>query len=276
MKTSKCQASVYVDFITQLRRYGDLLRPSSADVSVASIITDAARQVIQETQFSQYIAVPSYSYYPSVARPVGNHENRSKTLGLLRLCITTGNRPLAGSVFKRLLDPSFHKPEYIDYVLVPFLSDLRQFLTTNHISPTDEPFSAVFKSIVMLWASKVLGPKPGQAANNLIARIQGNTCKCAYCVQAFKFLTASVDRTSRLERIGAQKRKHLEDKLSRYAHGAAAWTMISSSPQGLMVSICALRSHGQECLKAASRSRRPMPYFRRRNGKRPSPGPRGS
>lgn len=234
LKTSKFQANVYTDFTEQLQKHKAQLHPSNTGVSVDSIITDAVRQAIQQTPFAQYIALP-YGY--SWARGNGTHENRSKTLELLRLCLTTGNRASTSLVFRRLLDPSFHKPEYIENVLVPFLPELRQFLINNRVSLAEEPFSAVFKSIIMLWASKVLGSKPNQATDTLIAKMRGHPCKCLYCTQAFNFLTTSVDKTCRLERIGAPKRKHLEQELSRHAHGAATWVMIPGSPQGLTVSV---------------------------------------
>ena len=231
LKTSNCPANVYTDFAEQLHKHKDQLRPSSAGVSVASIITDAVREAIQQTSFTQ-------GYYSYASRTASGHENRSKALRLLRLCVTTGNCACAGLVFRRLLDPSFHNPEYIENVLVPFLPELRHILINNRIPLAVEPFSAAFKSIIMLWTSKVLGLKPGDATKALVAKMQTHSCRCLHCTQVFNFLTASIDKTYWLNSIGAPKRKHVEQELSRYAQGAATWVLMNSRPQGLMVSMC--------------------------------------
>ncbi|KAH9842664.1 uncharacterized protein C8Q71DRAFT_876807 [Rhodofomes roseus] len=230
LKASKSPAIAYVDFIEQVRNRRDRLPPAECGVSADSIITEAVRQAIQRTSFTQYAPPSIYSYYAS-----SSANNRTRTLELLRLCLTTGNKPLCSLVFKRLLDSTFHREDYIDNVLVPFLPELRQFLTTNHVAPSEEPFNSAFKSIVMLWANKVLGPRPSETANTIISRMQNHGCKCLHCVQVFKFLTANADKTCRLERIGAPKRKHVEQELGRYAQTAATWTMISGSPQGLTI-----------------------------------------
>ncbi|KAH9934631.1 uncharacterized protein B0H18DRAFT_1180741 [Fomitopsis serialis] len=235
LKTSKPQPGAYADFIDQVRKRKDRLPPSSSGVSVDSIITEAVRQAIQQASFTKYTptAYPYYSYTTTSAN--STHQNRTRTLELLRLCLTTGNKASCSLVFKRLLDSSFNTREYVENVLIPFLPELRQFLTTNRIALSDAPFNNVFKSIVMLWANKVLGPKPTEMANSVITKLQSHGCKCAHCVQVFNFLTSSADKSCRMERIGAPKRKHVEQELNKYARTAATWSMIPGSPQGLTV-----------------------------------------
>lgn len=236
LKASRVLESTYIDFIEQLRRCKDRIPPSGNGASIDSIIAGVVRQMVQQAKFVPYSR--QNTAYHSVSSAANNaNQNRSKTLELLRLCIDNGCKPLCTIVFKRLLDPSLHSQDYIENVLIPFIPELCQYLTTNGIKSSDPPFNSAFKSIVMLWANKVLGTKPSEVADTVLARMRNHTCKCAQCEEAFEFLTESgIGKTHRMYRMGAPKRKHLERELTQYVpRTVATWDIIRSSPQGLTV-----------------------------------------
>lgn len=235
LKASELCDSVYVDFIEQLQRCKDRIPPSDRGLSVDSIIADVVRLVIQQSKFVPYTSEsPAYHHYLSFSASNVN-QNRAKTLELLRLCTNTSNRPLCTLVLQRLLDSSLHSREYIENVLVPFIPQLHLYLTTSGIALSEPPFNSAFKSIIMLWANKVLGPKPSEVADTVLSRMRNHACKCAQCKEAFKFLTKSgSEKTYSLPWISAE-RDHLERQLTKYVpRTAATWAIIQSS-QGLTV-----------------------------------------
>ena len=61
------------------------------------------------------------------------------------------------------------------------------------------------------------------------------TCSCDPCTRAREALTQSTERSVRIERIGAQAKKHVESKLRAHAGLLATWTMLRTTPQGLEV-----------------------------------------
>lgn len=237
LKASKLWESTYVDFVEQLQRCKNKIPPSSGRISVDSIIADVIRLVIQKATFAPYTRPSATYHHQNTTAASSAHQNRARTLELLRLCIETGNQPLCTLAFKRLLDPAFHSQEYIKNVLVPFIPELRQFLDTNGIALADAPFNDVSKSIVMLWATKVLGSKPSEVADTVMAGMRNHACKCVECERAFTFLTGSgVEKTCPMYRIGAQRRKHVEQELNKYVpRTAVTWSTIPGSPQGLLV-----------------------------------------
>lgn len=204
--------------------------------SVDLIIAEAIQMVIQRTEFT---SCNNHDDSDGVQRrDDGGYHNRKETITLLGLCLSTGNHSFYDLVFKRLIDPLLCNRYYIEKALVPFLPELRQFLTHHQIAPVEPPFSRVFKSIIMLWVNEVLGPKPKNVIDAVIEDLRGHSCKCAYCNEVFAFLTSSCDKTYCLKRMSKPKRKHMEQELNRYASTAAAWSVISNGrgPQDLKAS----------------------------------------
>ncbi|KZT67691.1 hypothetical protein DAEQUDRAFT_672681 [Daedalea quercina L-15889] len=202
------------ELIDLLRLRAKELPPAATGSSVASLTSKIVRRVIERANLEADIV---------------------KTLELLSLCQSTDSVACYPLVFKRLLAPPSVSPEYVEFILVPFIPELRDFLADKGLSPSDEPFSAVFKSILMLWANHVLGTEPHKAPKEIMNLLQTHNCKCTRCTSVFEFLLNGLVKTHRLHCIGAKLRKHVEAQLSRYARRCATWQTIQSSPQGLLI-----------------------------------------
>ncbi|TFK46617.1 hypothetical protein OE88DRAFT_876433 [Heliocybe sulcata] len=157
----------------------------------------------------------------------------------LDFCLNTGNPASCVRVIMRLLNPGVTVSDaYIKQSLVPFIPELRRFLIRHKLSPTTEPFSSAFKAIMTAWLNKFLGPKPSEARmEQIIASVRRLDCSCLDCRSVVKFLgnRDSTQSVLTLSRIGAPKRRHVEQYLGRYCSLAATWALVSGSPQGLRV-----------------------------------------
>ncbi|KAI4293602.1 hypothetical protein K525DRAFT_245005, partial [Schizophyllum commune Loenen D] len=129
---------------------------------------------VSDATFSADSGCPAY--YPHYGRSVASG-NRAKTVELLKLCFAYRQTSLCSNVFSRLLDKSYLKSDYVEHFLVPFIPELRQFLISNGTATHAEPFSAVFTTIVSLWARLVLGPEPADTSGGLIARMARHNCR---------------------------------------------------------------------------------------------------
>ena len=127
-------------------------------------------------------------------------------------------------------------PTYISNMLIPLLPQIRTWAVQRGLLDT---FAYAFQRIVAAWVDNVLGSPP--AANPTLAKqlqdLSGWNCTCHQCVQAKNFLTKTADPVVHLARIGAPKRRHVEQYLSAYARGIATYSTIGGSPQGLSVSV---------------------------------------
>jgi len=158
-------------------------------------------------------------------------------ISLLNFCLDTGNARIVPMLLSRIIPAAgpLLTSQYITEVLVPFIPDLHVVLARRHISPTSEPFSSSFKRIMVLYITKILGPKPGDCSSQLNA-IKRISCGCAPCKEIVKFLTVRPERSRSWERIGAVVRKHIEKNLAAHGgHRVATWSTINRSPQGLQV-----------------------------------------
>ncbi|KAI5890593.1 uncharacterized protein SCHCODRAFT_01191142 [Schizophyllum commune H4-8] len=224
----------------------------------------ALQLVIDNTPFTAYTQVIKPSSSKQTA-PNPAQDNQNRAIALLKLCLSTSQKALCTSVFARLFDEALVTPEYVQNVLVPFIPQLRQFLINNKKPPFTEPFGAVFAEIVCLWAKHVLGPKPAETATLALPGPRKHSCHCQFCEDLFKFLEKSEGKAHRFERIGAPKRKHLESELGKFARGIAQWSVINSSPQGLLVTKAdaayeplrwrAVRAKGEAILQSVSQNR---------------------
>ncbi|KAL1741386.1 hypothetical protein HDZ31DRAFT_45534 [Schizophyllum fasciatum] len=194
-----------------------------------------------------------------------SYDNQMKAISLLKLCLQHDQYALCDSVFARLLNESFINADYVQNVLVPFIPQLRQFLISNRKPPWTKPFDAAFATIVTLWAKQSLGPKPVDPPAHILVGLRKHTCHCQVCADVFKFLDKSEAKSHRCERLGAPKRKHLENELGKFARGAAEWSVIDSSPQGLKITKLdavyeplrwrAARARGEAILRSVSQNR---------------------
>ncbi|KAL1736103.1 hypothetical protein EV714DRAFT_198757 [Schizophyllum commune] len=247
------------------------IQDNKANISVAdgaptadTLQAQALQLIIVNTPFTAYTQVIKPSSSKQTA-PNPAQDNQNRAIALLKLCLSTGQKALCTSVFARLFDESLITPEYVQNVLVPFIPQLRQFLINSKKAPFSEPFGAVFAEIVCLWAKHVLGPKPAETATLALPGPRKHSCHCQFCEDVFGFLEKSEGKARKFERIGAPKRKHLESELGKFARGIAQWSVINSSPQGLLVTKAdaayeplrwrAVRAKGEAILQSVSQNR---------------------
>ncbi|KAL1704972.1 hypothetical protein EV121DRAFT_204515 [Schizophyllum commune] len=226
---------IIVEFIQAIQENKAKIPVTEGAPTADTLQAQALQLVIDNTPFTAYTHVikPSSSNRQTAPNPAQDNQNRA--IALLKLCLSTGQKDLCTSVFARLFDESLVTPEYVQNVLVPFIPQLRQFLINSKKAPFTEPFGAVFAEIVCLWAKHVLGPKPAETATLALPGPRKHSCHCQFCEDVFGFLEKSEGKARRFERIGAPKRKHLESELGKFARGIAQWSVINSSPQGLLV-----------------------------------------
>ncbi|KAH9934635.1 uncharacterized protein B0H18DRAFT_977493 [Fomitopsis serialis] len=211
-----------LELIDLLRVHAHVLPASRRGSSIQSLTLKAVRCMIKRANFG---AGAKPQAQPDVI----------KAIELLSLCHKTDCMTSCSLLFRQLLAPPSISPEYIEHILVPFIPALRQFLLEKGLSLSDEPCNAVFKTILMLWAKHVLGPKPNDTPADMMLMLQSHRCTCTECTQAFQFLTSGEDKERQMYRIGAAKRKHVETQLTAYARRCATWTPIRTSPQGLTI-----------------------------------------
>ncbi|KAA1473716.1 hypothetical protein DENSPDRAFT_823200 [Dentipellis sp. KUC8613] len=150
-------------------------------------------------------------------------------------CYRMQHAELCPKLISRILNPSTAGKNYINSVLIPLLPLFGKWAAENSVLET---FSSTLSSIMLLWLSKVLGPRPA-ASSTLIAQIKGLkrwSCTCDSCQRARAFLKAQQSQQSlRLDRIGAPTRRHLEGHLNTHTRGLATYATIAGSPQGSMI-----------------------------------------
>ncbi|KAI5830725.1 hypothetical protein K523DRAFT_302037 [Schizophyllum commune Tattone D] len=260
-----CREEIIVEFIQAIQDNKANIPVANGAPTADTLQAQALQLVIDNTPFTAYTQVikPSSSNRQTAPNPAQDNQNRA--IALLKLCLSTGQKALCTSVFARLFDESLITPEYVQNVLVPFIPQLRQFLINSKKAPFTEPFGAVFAEIVALWAKHVLGPKPAETATLALPGPRKHSCHCQFCEDVFGFLEKSEGKVRRFERIGAPKRKHLESELGKFARGIAQWSVINSSPQGLLVTKAdaayeplrwmAVRAKGEAILQSVSQNR---------------------
>ncbi|KAL1680381.1 hypothetical protein EV122DRAFT_208022 [Schizophyllum commune] len=257
---------IIVEFIQAIQDNKAKIPVANGAPTADTLQAQALQLVIDNTPFTAYTQVIKPSSSKQTAPPPNPaQDNQNRAIALLKLCLSTGQKDLCTSVFARLFDESLITPEYVQNVLVPFIPQLRQLLINSKKPPFTEPFGAVFAEIVALWAKHVLGPKPAETATLALPGPRKHSCHCQFCEDVFGFLEKSEGKARKFERIGAPKRKHLESELGKFARGIAQWSVINSSPQGLLVTKAdaayeplrwmAVRAKGEAILQSVSQNR---------------------
>ena len=171
----------------------------------------------------------------------------------LQCCLCIGAMEACTVIIKRILAVDLVTAQYVNTVLVPFIPELRRLSLEYSML---DGFSPAFQSIMLAWIGKVLGPRPSNDASTELAGLRSWLCKCKECSSVCTFLKAKPDRSMSLELIGAPRRKHVEESLRRCASSACSWNTITTSPQGLHVSLNDLvrDSKSHDCCRSSSRT----------------------
>jgi len=153
----------------------------------------------------------------------------------LDLCYVTSNEALAQDILERGLDRDrLTEVVYLEIILIPLVGALKQFMATESIPVTAQPYAETFKLIVTSWLSNAVGPKPADLESATVV-MQQTDCQCELCSSVARFFAAATHQTYNLDRIGAQNRKHMARQLETYVSTLSTWQTIHTSPQGLTV-----------------------------------------
>ena len=157
----------------------------------------------------------------------------------LELCCTVRAPEACKRIMTRLLNPPTLDATYVKVRLAPLVSELRAFMLKHRDAATAALIAPALQAIMLLWAQKVLGPRPANSdtAATWIQALQKWTCTCDICKVVRTFLASGVEGKKNWPRIGAQKRQHVEKYLRTHAQPIATWETILTTPQGLMVGL---------------------------------------
>ncbi|KAF8526489.1 hypothetical protein JB92DRAFT_1116649 [Gautieria morchelliformis] len=156
-------------------------------------------------------------------------------LDLIKLCHGTQNAAFCKHV--ALVGAKEQSSTRVKSVLVPFIPVLRQYLATQGLDLTAEPYLQFFKGTVLDFVAAVVGSKP---PNGGVGRQELQTfgCGCLDCNTVKKFF-ASSERTTTIWKAQVY-RTHVEQELTKKRKSGATWTTISRrhgySLHGLQVS----------------------------------------
>lgn len=200
---------------------------SSLDAALADILATFARRV-------PLPASSGAAYSDASARQIGS---------LLDFCAKKGGLGPMKIVLDRVVAPNLLTADYLSRILVPLVPHLSTSAATLRVPLSSEPFASALRTIVRSWVRTILGPKPDDSrTQSLLANLAQLTCPCHPCVTVQRFLTREPGVEMTLQRIGAPKRTHVESNLTRYGRGAATFSTVRTTPQGLKVrEVCPVR-----------------------------------
>ncbi|KAI1793098.1 hypothetical protein LXA43DRAFT_1127543, partial [Ganoderma leucocontextum] len=162
-------------------------------------------------------------------------QSTKPAIPVLEYCLTLGLPEVCVIVTKRLLHPAKLDAEYIKNQLAPLLPDLSTLLVRQKVPLSSPTFAPLFRTIMLYFAEKVLGPRPPDTASKHLQALSRWTCTCDVCPAVRKFLTSEANERREWGRIGAPKRRHVEQFLNLHARSLATYTTIRTTPQGLTV-----------------------------------------
>jgi hypothetical protein len=223
--------------------------PTSVDATIAEIAKYYAEKVD--------VGASGYMYYGGTANNMASR---------LEFCFKIGGigpgRP-ATTLLGRIIETGRTSKPYIESTLLGLVPEFKRISAQISVPLSTEPFASALRSIFMLFANKVMGPKPdSRKADDLGPALRRWTCNCGECNEAKRFLLAPGDSPSiRISSIGAPKRKHVEGHVRTYVPSFATADVIQSRPQGVMVGVTfmtqyrALKDYTDHQVKRARRAR---------------------
>jgi hypothetical protein len=155
----------------------------------------------------------------------------------LAFCLSMGG-PVALKIFvERVLSANIGSAKTIEDQLMPLLEQLLLLAQKHNLSESSEPFASAIRQVLFAWTSHVLGPRPCSTAISLDFQpsLDRFTCACVECTRVRSFLLLGNTSTELLHGIGAVKRKHVEQQLTRHLNGFVSYKLIVGTPQGLSV-----------------------------------------
>ncbi|EJD55214.1 hypothetical protein AURDEDRAFT_118417 [Auricularia subglabra TFB-10046 SS5] len=199
--------------------------------AVTAMVRTYAQKVDLPASSAQAYNYSSKPRYGAGGRLIGD----TRICDVLTTCVKVDGMECAKIVLDRVLHGA-HSTQYISDVLIPLIEQLAAFAREHRLSLSGEPFASAIRQIMSVWLDKVLGAMPDESlSRSLLNTLARYTCTCEECKSVRTFLTTIPERVLTLDRIGAPKRKHVEQQLSSWARGAATYDFIRTTPQGLKV-----------------------------------------
>ncbi|KLO10712.1 hypothetical protein SCHPADRAFT_505983 [Schizopora paradoxa] len=159
------------------------------------------------------------------------------TMDLLALCFDFEVQSLASGILNKLL---LHVSSYsdemrntcIEWVLVPIVPRIKEFLSQRGQSLSAEPFRQFTAQVLNDYVTIVLGPRPPDFVP--LANIKAVGCGCENCKHLVSFFIGT--ESVLLVQEQAHVRKHLVQQLEATSRWGVKWkTITRTSPETLQV-----------------------------------------
>ena len=164
----------------------------------------------------------------------GGHSAKP-AIPVLDYCLTLRLLEGCDIVTQRLLHPARLDAEYVKNQLAPLLPDLGALLARREQPPSSPTFAPLFRTTMLYYTENVLGPRPPDTASKHLQALARWTCNCGVCPAVRRFLTSEASERKQWSKIGAPKRRHVEQFLNLHARMSATCETIRTTPQGLEV-----------------------------------------
>lgn len=126
---------------------------------------------------------------------------------------------------KRIVDGVRSDPEYVTFLLVPFISIVTDVAQKWRWSLTESGVALALRTVMRLWLDKILIPAVTDMTTLKGLQLSLWTCSCSPCSEVRTFLAAPAEdgheRSITLRCIGEAKAKHVDEQLEQYAGQAA-------------------------------------------------------
>ncbi|EJD55226.1 hypothetical protein AURDEDRAFT_140854, partial [Auricularia subglabra TFB-10046 SS5] len=210
---------------------------AAAETHLNAVLVEMATTYAQKVDLPSTNQPATYSGYYGSSSIHSTPTGAAKIRDALDVCIRAGGIGCAKIVLDRVLEArNLTSVMFVSDVLIPLVANMATLAKEQHLALSADPFAPAIRKIMRAWLDKVLGLNPDiTRVQPLLNRLKNFTCVCAECKRVRDFLTKGHDRELRLERVGAPKRKHVEQYLSSWAQGMATFDTLRTSPQGLKV-----------------------------------------
>jgi hypothetical protein len=172
-------------------------------------------------------------------RPMGSGSGAWQASPQFGFCLRMGGLASLQIAVERFLPTGLSTSQNITTHLVPLLKELVSLASKYSLLLSSEPFASAIRRILVAWTTHVLGPRPSKTT--IVPAYQAGlgryTCRCTECLRVQAFLRGA-QSSERLERIGATKRKHVEQQIGACMGSLVTYSTITQSPQGLEVTLC--------------------------------------
>lgn len=217
------------EIVEELHAQRGIVDPSGTNLN--PVLLRLLKNWMSTTSLTIPVHPTQYAYGTSSADRV------KPAVDALDFCLKVSLPEACVGILDRLLNPPALDIEYIKTQLAPLLPDLRGLLVKHKHPLTSPLFTSTFRTIMLYWVERVLGPRPLNTVSKHLEAIRNWQCSCNICPAVRDFLTSDAAESKEWQRIGAPKRGHVEKLLQSYAREVATYSTIRTTPQGLKVRV---------------------------------------